>query len=1685
MSSVQAAPPAQTVLLSPSDNRTKERLAYGKRWENCMSAIRNGVENCEKLSTKFKRNCIATEEANRYTEKNDGLGGQGMKRRILAALISAALCVSSMPAVGAAAAADTPEGRKLVASYDMSHADNKLTDISGSGNDAEIVGFTEEDFAKESEDEVLNFAGNGGEYIKLPAGLIEKESFAVEATFKTDTVANSWLWCLGTKVNSWPNVTNYVFVSPAFSGNVVRAGIKDGSNEKLFNSPGSITTGTYHTVRLEFENGDMKLLVNGEERSTLSTGYSIQDILKNGTENGTCGYIGKSLYSPDPAFTGTLTQFDVYAACKDRSDEGLLKEDLDAIVLPESTSEDLVLPTEGSINGSTIVWTSSDEDILSADGKVTLPAENMPVTMTAEGTYGSKTEKRTYTVVVIGADVLLQQAADALVLEDQDQVRGNLPLEKHGTNGTTITWESSNPAVVTDSDDEDACYGGGVVTRPAAGAEPVKVMLTAIITLGGQSTEKKFEVTVQPMPADLDTDYTAGYLWTNFDASGGYEKIFFGYSEDGLNWSKLNKDANGNPQPVLVNDAEGSDLGVRDPHLIRSAEGDRYWILGTDLHAEGGGAGGSGWNQLSASQNLVVWESDDLVTWSEPRLVYAGFDHAGCVWAPEAIYDETTGDYVVYWSARDNSKAGTNDNALRVYVCRTRDFRTFSEPKVWLSEDEASGSEVNIIDTTIVKDGEKFYRFSTSDWNTVMDVSDTLATDDVFDVRQNRETSVGGNWTRLIQRSESSAKGFSGCEGLTVYQLPDGRWCAMGDRSGYTAYLTEDLASGTFTKSTSAVFADGRFRHGTVVRLSQAEQDRLLKAYGEAKEPDDPTEPKVLAEFTFDDEETGFSSEHAKAEGAAYRLDKSLDGKALYLDGSASNYLTVTDKDGGSLLAGLNEITISYEAKPDRTSTNWIMYAAPNADSQTYLSEKYLGIMESGGSTKVERYNNSGSRPAAPSASTGERWVHVDVVVSKTATTIYVNGVRQSSENSSYGLAGILGNSGILQIGKANWGSGEYYKGWIDNFRIENRALGEEEVKVLASEFVDKLPLEITEVVTGSAPDRETALEYRGTDDHTAIFTKIDEEKKEITSYVRTGTDVAKIPVTFTFTKEPQEITVNGKVFTNGSEIDLSTDATVVIKNGAQSETWILKTPVISSNPVLPGQYADPDIDYLDGKFWIFPTTDGYPSWSGTVFHAFSSTDMVKWEDEGIIMDLKNDNPGKNEKDVQIAASPWATGSAWAPTIEEKDGRYYFYYCGKFSNGQSAIGVAVADDPAGPYVDKGEALLTVAMCTSAGVSMGQAIDPSIFTDDDGTSYIMFGNGKAAIAELNDDMMSIKEGSLKQINGLTDFRESVVVTKANGKYHWTWSCDDANSPNYHVNYGVSDALFDENGKVNVTVQKKNLLSKDESQGILGSAHQSVLHVKDGTGADRYFMAYHRFYTPLDIFTSADGLGKHRETCIDEIFFDENGYMTVTPTLEGVGPVVMTPETPKAAFVDVEEGDWYEESVQYVYENGIMTGLDSTHFGPADGLPRAQFAVVLYRMEGTPEVTYKEIFPDVEDGQFYSDAVSWASSDEVQIMKGYGAGPNAGMFGTSDGVSREQMVTMLYRYAVYKGYDTSGRSDLAEFPDKGNVSEFAEEAFSWAVAKGLIIGDNGSLNPQGEVNRAQCASVIQRFMEKAAK
>lgn len=288
-------------------------------------------------------------------------------------------------------------------------------------------------------------------------------------------------------------------------------------------------------------------------------------------------------------------------------------------------------------------------------------------------------------------------------------------------------------------------------------------------------------------------------------------------------------------------------------------------------------------------------------------------------------------------------------------------------------------------------------------------------------------------------------------------------------------------------------------------------------------------------------------------------------------------------------------------------------------------------------------------------------------------------------------------------------------------------------------------------------------------------------------------------------------------------------------------------------NPVLDGLYADPDIAFFDGKYYIYPTSDGFTDWSGTKFSVFSSDDGVDFKNEGVIIDV---------------ASPqvkWAVGSAWAPCIAEKDGRYYFYFCAKEQSGISAIGVAVADTPTGPFIAKDTPIITMDIMRRNNIKMGQTIDPSIYIEN-GEYYILFGNCEGAVARLSDDMMSIDEKTLSNINGLTDFREAVTVFKKGDKYHFTWSCDDTGSENYHVNYGVADSLY---GEVQFV---RTILEKDAKRDILATGHHSILRLES---EDKYIIAYHRFATPLKKYPT--GKGFNREVCLATLDFDENGYI----------------------------------------------------------------------------------------------------------------------------------------------------------------------------------------------------------------
>lgn len=177
-----------------------------------------------------------------------------------------------------------------------------------------------------------------------------------------------------------------------------------------------------------------------------------------------------------------------------------------------------------------------------------------------------------------------------------------------------------------------------------------------------------------------------------------------------------------------------------------------------------------------------------------------------------------------------------------------------------------------------------------------------------------------------------------------------------------------------------------------------------------------------------------------------------------------------------------------------------------------------------------------------------------------------------------------------------------------------------------------------------------------------------------------------------------------------------------------------------------------------------------------------------------------------------------------------------------------------------------------------------------------------------------------------------------------------------------------------------------------------------------------------------------------------------------------------------FEDVSNMDWYYEYVESIYANRIMTGLDPKHFGPGDSLARAQFATILYRMNGTPIVDYTARFHDVAAGVWYTDAILWAA--DTNVVTGY----SDGNFGPGDNITREQIALMMYRYANYKNYDTSKKADFTQYQDNVKVSNYAREAMRWAVGNGIITGKYNEtvLDPQGNANRAECATIITRFI-----
>lgn len=303
-----------------------------------------------------------------------------------------------------------------------------------------------------------------------------------------------------------------------------------------------------------------------------------------------------------------------------------------------------------------------------------------------------------------------------------------------------------------------------------------------------------------------------------------------------------------------------------------------------------------------------------------------------------------------------------------------------------------------------------------------------------------------------------------------------------------------------------------------------------------------------------------------------------------------------------------------------------------------------------------------------------------------------------------------------------------------------------------------------------------------------------------------------------------------------------------------------------SKNPVLPEFHADPEILYSEktGKYYIYSTTDSFPGWGGTYFTCYSSPDLKDWDYEGVILD------------VSTPQVPWANGNAWAPAIEEKkiDGEYkYFFYFSANPNADNGkqIGVAVADNPTGPFTTVEKPIVT-----SSPVGHGQQIDVDVFTDPvSGKSYLYWGNGYMAGGELNDDMISIKPETVTVMTpeggSLADYeyREAPYVIFRDGTYYFLWSVDDTGSPNYHVAYGTSKSPL---GPIEVAESPVILSQKGDK---IGTAHNAALQIP---GTEDWIVVYHR----INPAYKNDSPGIHREVCIDRLQFNPDGtIMTATP------------------------------------------------------------------------------------------------------------------------------------------------------------------------------------------------------------
>lgn len=925
---------------------------------------------------------------------------------------------------------------------------------------------------------------------------------------------------------------------------------------------------------------------------------------------------------------------------------------------------------------------------------------------------------------------------------------------------------------------------------------------------------------VAATPGDTDA-----YIFAYFEGSGdrgSQEHLRFALSEDGFNWKALNHNS-----PIINSDTISQSGGIRDPHILRSPDGKSFVMVATDMSAAR-----NGWVE---NPGIVMMRSDDLINWTHSTVNLRKdfpkhFSDAYWVWAPQTIYDPDANKYMVYFTLRrDDPEKGL----ITYYAYANKDFTGFeSEPKVLFK------AKYGCIDNDIVKgpDGlwHMFYKGNTKDEN---------GKEIKNGIQYATAKKLKGPWKEAHMYVDAYA-GKTPVEGSGIFKL-NGKdeYVLMYDlyTSGKYEYQTStDLFN--FTETPQSFTKDFFPRHGTVMPITRSEYDRLQKQWGDN------------------------AVYHFKNSGNPLITHKHTADPAPMVVGDTLWLFTGYDEPGNK--SGYHMPNWCVFSTTDMI--NWTEYPVPiyaTDFSWNRSKTSYAGHPVQGPDGKYYFFSSTNGQGIGVARADRPEGPYKDILDKPLLT-------KADCYGSTHGWVCI--DPAVFVDD-----DGQYYLFW------GNRYCYYAKLKPSMTEIdgdIKKLDLkDFTEAPWVHKRDGKYYLTYASQWPEKIAYAMSDNingpwEYKGIISQVAGNSN----------TTHPGIVNFKGRDWffshIGGLEGGSGSRSVIVEPLYYNLDGTIKPIPATSAgssveysaldnfhNPILPDFHADPEILYSNktGKYYIYSTTDGTPGWGGYYFRVFSSGNLADWTDEGIMLNLKG------------SQVPWATGNAWAPAIiERKEGdgyKYYFYFSGHDKErNRKSIGVAVSDDPAGPFFEHGEPIVF-----ESPIGRGQQIDVDVFQDpESGKYYLYWGNGYMAGAELNDDMTSINNETITVMTPkggtLQDyaFREAPYVFYRNGKYYFMWSVDDTGSPNYHVAYGTSDSPL---GPIEVADPCIVLIQRTDKQ-IYGPAHNSVINLP---GTDEWRIVYHRINK--DYIDKAKGPGVHREVCIDRLEFNPDGSIKpVIPT-----------------------------------------------------------------------------------------------------------------------------------------------------------------------------------------------------------